>query len=281
MIPSGPTSAQKERRLLGSLARIDRALVAFSGGVDSAYLLAVAHEALGDRVSAMTARSPSLPSDELAAAVAFCRELGVVHRIVDTHEMDRGGYRANGADRCYHCKSELFDASSLLAAREDASVLDGFNVDDLSDHRPGHQAAQEHEVRHPLAEVGLRKEEIRALSRARGLPTWNKAQLACLASRVPHGVEVTNARLARVEQVEQGLRALGFHDLRARLVRGDDEMLRLEIGVDELHRALELRAELVSVGKGSGFRRITLDLEGFRSGSMNEDLVQLRGAARG
>jgi len=269
----------KEHALLASLAAMDRALVAFSGGVDSAYLLAVAREALGSRVEAVTARSPSLPLAELEGASDFCRRLGVVHRVVDTDEMRRPGYRANGPDRCYHCKTELFDATSLLAAADGATVLDGFNADDFQDWRPGHQAAREHDVVHPLADAGLRKSEIRARSRVRGLSTWNKPQLACLASRVPHGVEVTDARLARVEAMETGLRRLGFHDLRARLVKGDDAMVRLEIGLSELERALRHRSELVALGKAAGFRRVTLDLEGFRSGSMNEDLVQLRGPA--
>lgn len=269
----------KEQKLLASLAGLDRALVAFSGGVDSAYLLAVAQEALGARVQAVTARSPSLPAAELESAADFCRRLGVVHRVVDTDEMRRPGYRANGPDRCYHCKTELFDATSLLAAAGGATVLDGFNADDFQDWRPGHQAAKEHDVGHPLADAGLRKAEIRARSRVRGLPTWDKPQLACLASRVPHGVEVTDVRLARVEAMEAGLRKLGFHDLRARLVKGDDDMVRLEIGLAELDRAMTRRAELVALGKTAGFRRITLDLEGFRSGSMNEDLVHLRGPA--
>lgn len=264
----------KEDQLEARLDGLGSVLVAYSGGVDSAFLLAKAVDVLGDRAEALTARSPSLPAAELQAAIALARQLGARHRVVDTREMDRPGYRANGVDRCYHCKAELFDASRLVAG-DGRVVVDGFNADDLRDHRPGHRAAAEQQVVHPLAEAGLTKAEIRELSRLRGLPTWNKPQLACLASRVPYGTEVTPERLSRVEQVEVVLRGLGFTDLRARLVSGDDGAVRIELGESEIARAVQpgVRNQIVQAGRRAGFRFVTLDLEGFRSGRMNEGVV--------
>ncbi len=254
-------------------ARHPRVLVAYSGGVDSAFVLAVAARVLGARVRAFTARSPSLLAVELDEARALAATLGVAHEVVETHELERPGYVANAPTRCYFCKTELFDATALARGRfGDAIVVDGFNVDDLADHRPGHRAAAEHGVLHPLAEVGLTKAEIRALSRRLGLPTWRKPQLACLASRIPYGVEVTAERLTRIGAVETALRALGFFDVRARLVAGTDALVRLELGAGELLRAVERRAELVAAGRAAGFTHVTLDLEPFRSGRMNDAL---------
>lgn len=254
----------------------ERVVVAFSGGVDSAYLAWAAGFALGADALAITARSASLADRELRAAEALAQRLGLRHRVVDTRELERPEYAENQRDRCYFCKDTLFDAATLIAhAEASATVADGFNADDFSDHRPGHQAAREHGVAHPLAEAGLRKAEIRALSRRAGLPTWNKPQLACLSSRVPYGVTVTAERLGRVEAMEDALRDLGFFDLRARLVSGTDEMVRIEIGEDEMARAFELRREIDRAGKRAGFRFVTLDLEGFRSGRMNDGLIHL------
>lgn len=278
-----PELDAKHARLRARFADLGRVVVAYSGGVDSALVLAVARQVLGDRVRAFTARSPSLMTSELEEAALLARHLGVEHEIIDTQELDRPGYVANGTDRCYHCKSELFDATTLAARRfTDAAVVDGFNADDLHDHRPGHRAAAEHAVLHPLAEVGLTKAEVRELSRHLELPTWRKPQLACLASRIPYGTEVTRERLGRVETVEMALRGLGLHDVRARLVRDNDDMVRIEVGEGELGRLLDpaARSEIVGAARGAGFRFVTLDLEGFRSGRMNEGLVSIGRAPR-
>ncbi|MCC7381800.1 MAG: ATP-dependent sacrificial sulfur transferase LarE [Deltaproteobacteria bacterium] len=276
LAPETPELDRKLEALQRRLSDCARAIVAYSGGVDSAFLLRVAHDALGDRVLALTARSPSLMKSELEAASDLAKAIGVKHEIIETHELDRAGYVENSIERCYHCKSELFDAASLAVARfPGAVILDGFNADDLRDHRPGHRAAAERSVEHPLAEVGLSKAEIRTLSRRLGLPTWQKAQLACLSSRIPYGTPVTQQRLLRIEAVEGALRGLGFFDVRARLVPSNDDFARIEIGEAELARAVdpEVRAAIVSAARNAGFRFITLDLEGFRSGRMNEGVV--------
>ncbi len=280
---SGEVDA-KHARLCERLASYGRVLVAFSGGVDSTFLLKVAKDVLGDSVRALTARSPSLMAVELEDAVRLAQSLGVEHDIVDTAELAEPGYVENSTSRCYFCKTELFDSSVLVKERDGFDVIaDGFNADDFRDHRPGHRAAQEHGVCHPLAEVGLNKSEIRSLSKTLGLPTWNKPQLACLASRIPYGMEVSKERLARVEAIETALRRLQFFDVRARLVRGNEDMVRIEVGSDELARALDptIRRETLRVAHSVGFRFVTLDLEGFRSGRLNEgiaktELVSLR-----
>lgn len=262
--------------LRAHLSAMGRVVVAYSGGVDSAFLAKVAQDTLGDRALALTARSASLMTVELDEARALAETIGIRHEIVDTQELSRPDYVKNETSRCYYCKTELFDATALTAAAfEDAVVVDGFNADDLADFRPGHRAAQEHDVRHPLAEVGLTKAEIRALSKSLGLPTWKKPQLACLSSRLPYGVSVTEERLGRVERVEVCLRELGFFDVRARLVRDNDDMVRIEVGASELLRVVEQRAPIVEAAKAAGFSFVTLDLEGFRSGRLNEGLVQL------
>jgi pyridinium-3,5-biscarboxylic acid mononucleotide sulfurtransferase len=260
------------------LASYGRVVVAYSGGVDSAFLARVAHDVLGERALALTARSASMMQVELEDARALAGTIGIAHRIIDTHELDRPEYAKNDPTRCYYCKDELFDAARLLAHDfDDATLVDGFNADDLFDHRPGHRAAAEHNVQHPLAEVGLAKSEIRALSKSLGLSTWNKPQLACLSSRLPYGMEVTPERLARVEAVEVGLRALGFFDVRARLVKDNDEVVRIEVGEGELELAVraEVRGRIVQLARDAGFSFVTLDLEGFRSGRLNEGLVRL------
>lgn len=273
-----PGLSAKEEALERRLTELGPVVVAFSGGVDSTYLLAKAADVWGERTLALTARSPSLPEAELEAARRLARSLGVGHRVLETNELARPGYTANGRDRCYHCKAELFDAATL-AVEPGAVVADGFNADDFKDHRPGHRAALERNVVHPLADAQLTKAEIRALSRRRGLPTWDKPQMACLASRVPYGMEVTAERLARVESVERTLRGLNFADVRARLVEDRDDWVRIEVGVSEMTRLVEpgVREDVVGACHQAGFRFVTLDLEGFRSGRMNEaSLVSLR-----
>ena len=260
----------------------ERVVVAFSGGVDSTLVARIARDVLADRAVALTARSASLMPEELDDAIALADEIGIAHRIVDTEELSRAGYRANALSRCYFCKTELFDATTLAAeALPGAIVVDGFNRDDMADHRPGHTAAAEHGVRHPLAEVGLTKADVREVSKLLGLRTWSKPQLACLSSRVPYGMEVTAERLGRVAAVERVLRQEGFHDLRARLVKDNDETVRIELGGDEWHRLAdpELRTRITQAARAAGFRFVTVDLEAFRSGRMNEGLVKL-GAAR-
>lgn len=259
----------------------ERVVVAFSGGVDSTLVARVAHDVLGSRAMALTARSASMMPEELDDAIALAREMKIDHEIVDTGELDRPEYRANAPSRCYYCKAELFDATALVArAQQGALVVDGFNRDDLADHRPGHAAAAEHGVRHPLAEVGLTKADVRAVSKLLGLRTWSKPQLACLSSRVPYGMEVTAERLGRVAAVERVLRDEGFHDLRARLVKDNDETVRIELGGDEwVHIADPARRRrVVDAARAAGFRYVTVDLEPFRSGRLNEGLVRLGGS---
>ena len=262
------SSEEKLARMKASLAALDGAVVAFSAGVDSTFVLAVAREVLGERVLALTAHSPSVPQAERDEARALARRLGVRHLEVASHEMDDPRYVANPVDRCFYCKSELYRLCAEAARREGkGAVLDGFNADDRRDHRPGHRAAEHFAVRSPLAEAGLAKIEVRAWSAAYGLPTWDKPQLACLASRLPYGTEVTPERLATVERAEAALRALG---LRAFRVRYHGEIGRIEVAADELEGAFARRDALAAAVKGAGFRLAVLDLEPFRSGRLNE-----------
>jgi uncharacterized protein len=242
--------------------------VAFSGGVDSTFVLAVAREVLGDRAVALTAHSPSVPQAEREEARELARRLRVRHLEVESREGDDPRYRENGLDRCYFCKSELYRLCGEAARRESLpAILDGFNADDRRDHRPGHRAALEAGVRSPLAEAGLTKDEIRAWSQALGLPTWDKPQMACLASRLPYGTEVTPERLGQVERAEAALRALGLRSFR---VRWHGEIGRVEVAAEELELAFARRAEVAAAVKSAGFRLAALDLEPFRSGRMNE-----------
>lgn len=261
------SSEAKLARMRESIAACRSALIAFSAGVDSTFLVAVAREVLGDRAVALTAVSPSMAGAEREEARALAARVGVRHLEVSSHEQDDPRYVANGTDRCYHCKTELYRLCDEVARREGLeAILDGFNADDRSDHRPGHQAAQERKVRSPLAEAGLTKLEVRAWSAAYGLPTWEKPQMACLASRIPYGTPVTPERLAQVERAEASLRALGLRDLR---VRHHGEIGRIELGEGELEGALARREALVAAVKGAGFKLAVLDLEPFRSGRLN------------
>jgi len=247
-------------------------MVAFSGGVDSSYLAWAANRALGKDCLSVTAVSPSFPDSHRAMAEQIVEQFGLSHRFVDTHEMERSAYRANRSDRCYHCKSELFETMDRLSADLGFDrVSYGVNTDDTSDFRPGQIAADEHGVMAPLQEVGLSKQEIRDLSRAAGLPTADLPASACLSSRLPYGTEVTIERLAQVEKGEEALRALGFRQVR---LRHHGELARVEIDPVELPRALEseMADRIVRAIKPLGFRYVTLDLEGYRMGSLNEVL---------
>jgi uncharacterized protein len=261
-------SEPKLRALKSALADVEGALVAFSAGVDSTFVLAVAREVLGDRAVALTAHSPSVPEAERADARALAARIGARHIEVPSGEMDDPRYTANDVDRCYYCKSELYRLCEESAAREGlSSILDGFNADDRKDYRPGHRAAREHTVRSPLAEAGLTKLEVRAWSEAYGLPTWDKPQMACLASRLPYGTTVTPERLGQVERAESGLRSLGFRAFR---VRHHGDIGRLEVAADELDVAFDRRAEILEAIRAAGFKLAVLDLEPFRSGRLNE-----------
>ena len=266
------TAEEKYARLLVSLASLDGAVVAFSGGVDSSLLLAAAREALGDRALAVVGRSPSLPSVEYQQAVELAHQLDARLEIVDTHEIDDPRYQENSTERCFHCKSTLFSTLAEVAQRHGLElVLEGSNADDTHDFRPGMEAARKLGVRAPLMEAGLTKAEIRQLARARQIPVWNKPSLACLASRIPYGTPVTRDRLGRIERAEQALHDRGFRQVR---VRDHDQVARIEVDPSELDRLLErgLREALVADLKQVGFKYVSLDLEGYRTGAMNEVL---------
>jgi pyridinium-3,5-biscarboxylic acid mononucleotide sulfurtransferase len=261
------TSANKLDRLRGEIASCGSALVAFSAGVDSTFVLAVAREVLGDAAVALTAHSPSVPHVERDEARVLAARLGARHVEVESREQEDPRYVANSTERCYFCKSELYRLCEETARTQGlAAILDGFNADDRKDHRPGHRAATERGVRSPLAEAGLTKDEVRAWSAAYGLATWDKPQMACLASRIPYGTAVTPERLGQVERAEAGLRALGLRDVR---VRHHGDIGRIEVAEGELDRAFSRRAELCAAVKGAGFKLAVLDLEPFRSGRMN------------
>jgi uncharacterized protein len=261
-------SEPRLRAMEASLAATGGALVAFSAGVDSTFVLAVARRVLGERAVALTAHSASVPEAERQEARDLARQLGARHVVVESHELDDPRYAANPVDRCYYCKSELYQLCQEVARREGLPVIvDGFNADDRRDHRPGHRAADERAIRSPLAEAGLGKAEVRAWSEALGLPTWDKPQMACLASRLPYGTEVTAERLAQIERAEAGLRALGLRSFR---VRYHGDIGRVEVAEEELALAFSRRAEVGAAVRGAGFKLAVLDLEPFRSGRLNE-----------
>ena len=255
-------------RLRATLARADRLLVAFSGGADSALLAAVAHQVLGVRAVAVTAISASLPADERRAARAFTRANGIAHLEVCTDELDRPEYVANDANRCYHCKSALFDALAPIASLSGAQIALGTNLDDLGEHRPGQAAARQRGAIAPLVEAGLTKADVRALSRELGLVTADKPAAACLSSRIAYGDAVTPEVLRRVERAEQAVRYLGFTGGRVR-AHANGTVARVELPEADLARALEVRSLLTAAVRDAGFTFVSLDLAGFRSGSMN------------
>ena len=262
-------------RMKDAVRRTGGALVAFSGGVDSTLVLAVAHEVLGDRAVALTSHSPSVPQAEREEARALAARSGARHLEVESREGDDPRYRENTTERCYFCKSELYRICDEASARLGlGAVLDGFNADDRGDHRPGHRAAGEHRVLSPLAEAGLTKDEVRAWSEAYGLQTWDKPQMACLASRIPYGTPVTPERLARIEAAEAGVRAVGLRQFR---VRDHGPIGRVEVAAEEMEVAFARREEVARAVRAAGFALAALDLEPFRTGRMNE--VDFRNSA--
>lgn len=282
-LPPGLTNAELEALCAASAPRLDAmraairglgsALVAFSGGVDSTFLLQIAVEQLGEKAVALTALSASVAPDERAEAEALAQRIGARHVLVESKELDDPRYAANPSNRCYFCKNELFTLTEAKRAELGlAAVLDGFNADDKKDHRPGHQAAREHRVVSPLADAGLTKQEIRAWSHRLGLPTWDKPQMPCLASRLPYGTQVTVERLNKVGAAEKAVRGLGFVNFR---VRYHGDVARLEVAAEELPRLFDppTREAVNRAIRGAGFEYVAVDLEPFRSGRLNDVLT--------
>jgi len=265
----------KQQRLLDSLRALDSLFIAFSGGADSAYLAWAAYQAIGPRSIAITAISPSFSRHDRAEAEKFIAATGIRHEFIDTTEFENPEYVANNADRCYHCKNELFERmDSLARARGTAAIAYGINADDTRDFRPGHRAAHEHHVLAPLLDAALTKAEIRWLSHRAGLATWDRPASACLSSRVPYGTAVTPEIMDKIDRAEAALRALRFRQFR---VRAHGELARIELAKDELARGLDpaVSAQISEGVKSAGFNFVTLDLEGYRQGSLNS-LLKLK-----
>jgi uncharacterized protein len=266
------TLEEKERKLEELLESMAPVVVAFSGGVDSSYLAVKAHQMLGAQAVAVTAESASVPSQQRRMAEQIVKQFGLQHRIVQSHELENPEYSANPSNRCFYCKDELFRILQEIASQSGArTVLDGLNTDDLGDYRPGRIAGEKHKVRSPLLEAGLNKSDIRELSRRAGLPTADMPASACLASRFPYGVPITETKLRVVDRGEEALRNMGFQIFR---VRHHEHMVRLEFGPEDMKKALnpDMAARLAATFKDLGFKFITLDLEGYRTGSANEVL---------
>jgi uncharacterized protein len=262
----------KQEKLFGVLRVMERVIVAYSGGTDSAYLAWAAHHVLGAGAIAITADSASIPESHKRDAEDFVRRFGIAHEYIETHEFENPDYLKNDANRCFHCKDELFTRLDEVGrARGIAHIIYGVNQDDLGDYRPGQNAARIHEVKAPLVEAALTKAEIRELSRRAGLPTWDRPASACLSSRIPYGTPVTIQNIKTVEKGEEQIKALGFRQFR---VRFHEELVRIEIAKDELARALapDMAASFTAIFKKLGFKYVTLDLEGYRQGSLNEVL---------
>jgi uncharacterized protein len=279
-----PSRNAQRKALIETLRSYGRAAVAYSGGIDSTVVAQAAYEALGDAAIAVTAVSESLAAGELEEAQEIAQKIGIRHRVIRTEEFADPNYRRNDSDRCYFCKSELYGRlSGMLNELAVEVIASGANTDDMGDYRPGLRAASEHGVRHPLQECGLNKADVRALARGWGLPTWDKPATPCLSSRVAYGEDPTPERVRMIDQAEQWLRQHGLRVLRVRYHKGD--LARIEVPVDDLPRFidLQLRGELITAFRTLGFKFVTLDLEGFRSGSMNSVIPiesLLRGVSR-
>ena len=277
-LPAPDLVDEKIARLGELLRQMGSVLVCFSGGIDSALLLAAAHRALGDRAIGITAVSPSLPPGEREESAAVARAIGARHELVDSHEIDDPSYAANNSDRCFHCKTELYTvAERERVARGIAAVASGIIVDDLGDYHPGLDAAREHGVRFPLVEAGFTKSDVRIAAERLGITIWNKPASACLSSRIPYGTSVTRERLARIGGLEAELKTLGFRQVRVRYHETAGSTVpatfaRIELAAEEIPRAVEQRDAMVKAGKRHGFQHVTLDLAGYRMGSSNEAL---------
>ncbi|MFM1549565.1 MAG: ATP-dependent sacrificial sulfur transferase LarE [Lentisphaeria bacterium] len=265
------TTTEKDQELRRTIRGYGSLAIAFSGGVDSTFLAAVAREELHDNVLLLNARSPSFPADEAAFVKQFAADFGLKLQVISTNELEIEEYKENAPSRCYFCRHEMYSHLAPVAKAANMAVIaDGANIDDMSDVRPGMKAAEEWNVEHPLQDVGLTKEEIRTLSRQLDLPTWDKPAFACLASRIPFGERITTVKLERVAAAETIIRNLGFHVYR---VRSHQDLARIEFGVAELERGFGMREEIASELRNLGYSYVTIDLQGYRMGSMNEVLT--------